>query len=517
MFNSIIKSYNYTMDFTNNLIILCQKIHPYNIPKFRFRKLETRYKLMYEKEYNLHENDINKASFIIFLISFITLFITFIFLSIFNLFQIFSYSLIFSLFFSYTFNKKFYKVILKKENQLNAFVYVIRIYFSLIQKSVGNSADLPINFIKLISDYNLPIKKEFRKILNKIQLGQNPEILLANVITPSIDFNSYLKELLISNFTYNETLTENSLEKKFRQYLREIESKLSVFFFVGLFFPLGMCFLILFQKINLILLIIILPLFFISIKTLNKKFLRNDSFLLGLLNNYSKEEKAKFHEFISFLKSFTLNLQKNSSPEIAFIHAYSQIKSQIVLIDALLKSQITNLLNFSCSFEEMLENLQIETNSTRFKIILDVVGKLVSKNAYISHKKINELLNEISKHQKLENQLEIIIKGERFRVLFFLFLLPIIIGGIGGLFPLFNIMINNISFSSNIYLSSILELFFSYDFAVIFLALWFCVYISSYYFLEIISYERKSVLIITSCIIYVIAFFSSFFNVLNYF
>ena len=505
------------MDFTNSLIIFCQKVHPYNIPRFRFRKLDTRYKLMYEKEYNLHEKDINKASFIVFLISFIMLFISSSFLSIFNLVQIFSFSLIFSLFFSYSFNNKFYKEIVKKENQLNAFVYVIRIYFSLIQKSVGNSADLTINFIRLISDYNLPIKKEFRKILNKIQLGQNPEMLLANVITPSIDFNSYLKELLISNFTYNETLTENSLEKKFRQYLREIESKLSVFFFIGLFFPLGICFLILFQKINFLLLVITLPLYFISIKTLNKKFLRNDSFLLGLLNNYSKEEKAKFHEFISFLKGFTLNLQKNSSPEIAFINSYSQNKSQFVLIDAPIKSQITNLLNFSCSFEEMLENLQIETNSIRFKIILEVIGKLVSKNAYISHKKINELLSEISKHQKLESQLEIIIRGERFRVLFFLFLLPIVIGGIGGLFPLFNIMINNISFSSNIYLSSLLELIFSYDFVVIFLALWFCVYISSYYFLEIISYERKSVLITTSCIIYIIAFFSSFFNVINYF
>jgi len=505
------------MVLTNRLIILCQKIHPYSIPRFRFRKLDTRYKLMYEKEYNLHENDINKASFIVFLISFITIFITSNFLSVFNLVQIFSYSLIFSLFFSYSFNNKFYKDILKKENQLNAFVYVIRIYFSLIQKSVGNSADLPINFIRLISDYNLPIKKEFRKILNKIQIGQNPEILLSNVITPSIDFNSYLKELLISNFTYNETLTENSLEKKFRQYLREIESKLSVFFFIGLFFPLGVCFLILFQKINLILLVIMLPLFFISIKTLNKKFLRNDSFLLGLLNNYSKEEKVKFHEFISFLRSFTLNLQKNTSPEIAFINSYSQNKSQIVLIDAPIKSQITNLLSFSCSFEEMLENLQIEINSIRFRIILDVIGKLVSKNAYISHKKINELLNEISKHQKLERQLENIIRGERFRVLFFLFLLPIVIGGIGGLFPMFNILINNISFSSNIPLSSLLELFFSYDFVVIFLALWFCVYTSSYYFLKIISYERKAILIITSCIIYIVAFLSSFFNVLNYF
>ena len=505
------------MDTTNKLIILCQKLHSYNIPKLRFRKLDIRYKKIYEKEYNLYEGDVNKASFLLFLTTFILLFVTSSLFSIFNLVQIFSYSLIFSLFFSYCFNNMFYKKILKKENQLNAFVYVIRIYFSLIQKSVGNSADLPINFIKLISNYNLPIKKDFREILNKIQLGHNPENLLRNVVTPSIDFNSYLKELLISDFSYNENIHNNSAEKKFQQYLREIESKLSVFFFIGLFFPLGMCFLILFQKITFLLLVIMLPLFFISIKTLNKKFLRNDSFLLGLLNNYTKEEKTKFNEFISFLKVFTLNLQKNISPEVAFINSYSQIKSQIILIEAAIKSQITNLLNFSYSFEEMLDNLQIVTKSIRFKIILDVIGKLVNKNAYISHKKIKELLHEISKHQKLEGQLEVIIRGERFRVLFFLFLLPIIIGGIGGLFPLFNIMVNTISFSNINYNSSLLELIFSYEFVIIFLALWFCVSVSSYYFLEIISYERKSLLITMSSIIYIIAFFTSFFTVFNYF
>jgi len=219
------------MDSPNKLIILCQKLHTYNIPKLRFRKLDIRYKKIYKKEYNLHGGDVNKASFLLFLTTFILLFVISSLFSIFNLVQIISFSLIFSLFFSYYFNNMFYKKILKKENQLNAFVYVIRIYFSLIQKSVGNNADLPINFIKLISDYNLPIKKDFREILNLIQLGNNPENLLENVVTPSIDFNSYLKELLISDFTYNENIHKNSAEKKFQQYLREIESKLSVFFF----------------------------------------------------------------------------------------------------------------------------------------------------------------------------------------------------------------------------------------------------------------------------------------------
>ena len=418
---------------------------------------------------------------------------------------------------SYFFSKRLNNEIIKKENQLNALLYIVKIYFSLIQKSHGDKADHAINFIKLISQYKLPISKEFRKILNKIQLGENPEILLSKIITPSLDFNLYVKGLLLSNFSNNYRLKEKSLEKNFRKFLREIESKLSILFFFGLFFPLGLCFLILFQRINYFILISILPLFYISLKTLNKKFLKNNFFLLGLISNYSREEKAKFNEFVSFLLSFTMNLQKNSSPEVAFVRAYSQNERHFSVLDKPLKSYISQLVNLSCSFDEMLENLQFELKSMRYKIILDVIGKLVAQNAYISHEKISEILNEISVHQKLENKLEIIIKGERFKVLLFLFLLPIIIGGIGGLFPLFNFMMGNISLSGNLSFSVLFELLFSYDFLIIFFSLLFCVYTSSHFFLEIISYERKRMLIVISNMIYILAFFSAFINILNYF
>jgi hypothetical protein len=260
-----------------------------------------------------------------------------------------------------------------------------------------------------------------------------------------------------------------------------------------------------------------LPLFYISLKALNKKFLKNNFFLLGLINNYSREEKAKFNEFVSFLLSFTMNLQKNSSPEVAFVRAYSQNERHYSILDKPLKSQISQLVNLSCSFDEMLENLQFELKSIRYKIILDVIGKLVAQNAYLSHEKISDILNEISIHQKLENKLEIIIKGERFKVLLFLFLLPIIIGGIGGLFPLFNFMMGNISLSGNLSFSVLFGLIFSYDFIIIFFSLLFCVYTSSHFFLEIISYERKRMLIVISNMIYILSFFSAFINILNYF
>ncbi len=508
-----------SMVLNDKLIRFCQIIHPYNIPCIKFKELDVRYKLIYKKEYKIDENDINKASFLIFLISFIVLFITSIIITNFSLIIIIIYSFLLALIFSYTFNIRFYKDIKQKEKQINALLYLVKIYFSLIQKSLGENADYSINFIKLIKEYKLPISKDFGEILSKIQLGQNPEALLSELITPSEDFNSYLKSLLLSNFSHNNIrngFSENSLEKQFRTYLREIESKLTVLFFIGLFFPLGLCFLILFQRINYFLLISILPLFFLSLKFLTKKFLKNDFFLLGLINNYSKKEKTQFDEFISFLISFTMNLKRNISPEIAFIKSYSQNKRQFNLLEKPLKTQISKLLNFSCSFDEILENLHFELKSIRFKLILDVIGKIVAENAYLSHEKITDIINVISNHQKLENRLEVIIRGERFKVLLFLLLLPIIIGGIGGLVPLFNFVISNVTFNFGFNLTSLFDLIFTYDVIILFFSLFFCVYISSYYFLRIINYERRGILLVVSNTLYILAFFFSCINILNY-
>ena len=501
----------------NNIIIhFCQKIHNYKIPKLKFKELELRYKKLYENEFKVYENDVNKANFITFLLFFIIFLISSIFLTRFSLLVSLSFSILLALIITYFFSENLLKQITKKENQLNAFLYIIKIYFSLIQKSHGDKADHAINFIKLISEYRLPISKEFRKMLNKIQLGENPETLLSKVNTPSLDFNLYIKELLISNFSSNYRLNENSLKKKFQKYLREIESKLSILFFFGLFFPLGLSFLILFRTINYFALIPILPLFFISLRKLNKKFLKNNFFLLSLINNYSKEEKARFNEFISFLLSLTLHLKKNGSPELAFVKAYSQSESYYSILERPLKTQISQLLNLSCTFDEILEKLQIELRSVRYKIILEVVGKLVAQNAYLSHEKITEILNELSNHQKLENRLEIIIKGERFKVLLFLFLLPIIIGGIGGIFPFFNLMMRSITLNSELSFSFLFDIVFTHEFIIIFFSLLFCVNVSSHNFLEIVSYERKIILIVASNVIFILAFFSSLINILNY-
>ncbi|MFX1315131.1 MAG: hypothetical protein ACFE9T_04655 [Promethearchaeota archaeon] len=398
-------------------------------------------------------------------------------------------------------------------------LYIIRIDFALIQKSLNKKSDYCVNFIELIKNYDLPISDNFKEILKKIHEGELPEKALLKTITPSEDFNNYLNELLTNNFNNDypfEEFNENTLEKKFKIYLREVESKLSIIFFIGLFFPIGLCFLLLFQLVNQILILFLIPIFFFILYSLFKKFLKQNNFLIGLLGEYSNLEKKRFSEFILFLKSFANNLQRNISPEYAFLKSYIQNKNLYNIIKEPLKNQISLLLNISSSFREMIRNLKFELKSIRFGIILDAIEKFVEQNAYYSSEKIFDILTILSRHQKLEKKLEIIIKGEKFKVFFFLFLLPIITGIIGGMLPFFILLTKNIELTNNFTFNIFFNLKYLKDIIIIFLTLLSTISITSYYFLRIINQIKQFFIILIVNIVYILTFSISFINVLNF-
>jgi len=501
-----------------NYIEFCNKFHRYKIPKLRFKELDERYRNLYRILYNISEVDINKASFIIFISCFfISISFSLLFTS-FNVLIIILYSIIISLIFSYKFNSVLYKDIFKNESQLNSILYVIKIDFSLIQKTTEEHSDKCLNFIELIKEYNIPILAYFKTIFKRIHEGKSPEKELIELKTPSMDFDNYIKILLINKFdSYDfDKFTESSLESQFKIYLRQIQSKISILFFIGLFFPIGLCFIILFQLINVLFLFFFIPFFLISLNLLFRNFIRNQSYLIGLINDFSGPERIKFKEFILFLRSFASNLKSNISPEIAFLKTYSQNKSSITVLRKPLKDQISYLLNFSHSFSEIIKILKSELKSWRCTIILDAINKYVEKNAYYSSDKILEILATIYKHQKLERKLEIMMKGEKFKVFFFIFLLPVITGAISGFFPFFTLIMKNLDLVGNV-----VNIFFRYSsnlysIGIIFLVLVSTISITSNYFLKIIYYDRKLPIIFGSNIIFILTFLISSINIANF-
>ncbi len=502
-----------------NYINFCKKFHNSHLPKLKFKDLNERYSQLYRNLYEIDKDDVNRASFVVFIISVTISSLLSIMIINLNILIILLYSILFSFFFSYKFNLIIFQDINKKEVEINAMLYLIKIDFSLVKKTLRSNSDFYLSFIMLIKEYNLPILNQFKKILVNIHEGEIPEKELMSILTPSRDFDLYLNNLLIKNFDeFNSLnkLTETTLEKNFKIYLKEIQSKISIIFFIGVFFPIGLCFLILFQLVNIFSLIVLIPLFLLILNFLCRKFIKKNSYMIGVLNEHSGPEKKKFDDFLLFLNSFAVNLKNNLSPEKAFLKSYSQNKNLFMVLDRTFKNQLSRLLNFNCSFFDMIQFLKLELNSIRYSVILDLIEKFVSSNPYYSTEKIFEILNILRTHQKLENKLEVIIKGEKFKIFFFIFLLPILIGAISGMFPFFNLITRDINIISPVFLINYSNLMNFYYTILIFIVFTSSISITSNYFLEVIKYRKKFLIIIISNLIFILTFLSSFINVLNF-
>jgi hypothetical protein len=259
-------------------------------------------------------------------------------------------------------------------------------------------------------------------------------------------------------------------------------------------------------------LVIFIPFFLILLNFLFKKLIKVDIFLIGFLNEYSNLEKKQFDEFLMFLKVFSLNLKNNLSPEKAFINAYNQNKKFYNLIKNSFNKNLYNLINIACTFNEMIDKLKIELKSIRYRIILDTIRNMLEENAFYSSEKIIEILKIISKHKKLEAKLNVIIQGEKFKALFFIFLLPIIIGAIGGMLPLLIFITRGWKDISHFSLKNYFDLINILNFFLIFTTLFISNLISCYYFLKTIKIEKKILIFIISSVIYILTFFISFIN-----
>jgi len=504
------------MNLNSTYLKFCRKFHNYKFPGIKFKELDMRIKKLYKNFYQIEEEDINKATLIILIISIISFTGISLVFTFFNIFMILLFTFILSLCISYFFNLRLYKEIKKEDMKINSILHLIKIYYSLIEKSLSTDSDRVLAFIQLVRDFEMPISKTFIHSVKIIQEGTNPEMHLRKIKTFSQDFDNYIKELLLRDFIPQnkfEQIEDGSLESSFKVFIKQLESRLSIVFFIGIFFPLGTCFLILFQTINVLLSLILIPIYFLVLNYMNRKFVKSDIFLIGIISDYSKREKRRFNEFIDFLKLFSLNLQKNISPEVAYINAFSRQRTHLKFLNSDLQDQSLNLVNFSYSFNEMIDKLKNQINSFRYSIILDVLKKILEQNPLASSNKIMDIINVLNSHQRLEKKLEIIIKGEKFKAFLYLFIMPFVLGIVGGLIPSFYIILNSVNIETIFQILIDQNVNFIVNILLIFIYLILCVGISSFFFLKIVNQHKIYFLIIIACILFTLLFMISFLNI----
>ncbi|TFF98835.1 MAG: hypothetical protein EU547_00040 [Promethearchaeota archaeon] len=398
----------------------------------------------------------------------------------------------------------------EKEQLIDSKLYFIRIDYNLIRSSSEPNSDPIIQFITLIMNYDISISKEFENMLYKLHCGTPPEILLKNYRTVSNDFNKYLENLIISNFEANPILEKadiNSLEDNFKVYLKEITTKLSVIFFIGIFFPIGLCFFLFLLPLNHFLILFFVPIFLLLLNFLFNKFINKNHFLIGMTNQNSEFEANKLKQFLNLIEKFALNLRNNSSPEKAFLDAFNEEKKKLNILKSLLEYDINLFFNCRQDFINTLKTFKKRLNSSRYKLVINTIINMLEEDSYLSSNRILKIIHILKNHEKLQNKLLILIKGERFKTFIYIFLLPIIIGSIGALSPFLSRIINTIiSFEDAEIITFNFSVSLLIDIILIYLTLFLSNSITSYYFLSIIYFRNKTLLIILSNILFSLVF-----------
>ncbi|MBD3193678.1 MAG: hypothetical protein GF317_01380 [Candidatus Lokiarchaeota archaeon] len=417
---------------------------------------------------------------------------------------------------AYLFNNYPYKKIKKIESNLNSLLFLVRIDYALIQNISYCREDSSINFVKMMINYESSLSDDFRLILSRIHCGYTPELELKNYFSVSRDFNEYLKSLLIKNFRVDIDLEGrewNSLEHSFKIFLRQLTTRISLIFFIGIFYPLGISFLVIFLPLNNFFLSFFSPFFIVLLNQLFKRYISIDHYLIGLLNNNNYIDKKRINELILLLKAFAMELINNISPEQAFINAYRQEKSKLDILGNALSIEISKLVLGKKTLTEIIHSLDKTIKIERYRMILKSISKMLLMNSYQSSGKIMQILQTINKHQEFEKKLDLAFKGEKFKALIFIFLLPIIIGTIGALIPFLSNLTGMLAFNN---LNNLFD--FSYylkttEIVLIALTLISCNSVSCYYFLKIVNQKSIRIYTILSDIIFLLVFLMTLINI----
>ena len=477
----------------------CKRFNKKYIPNIEFKNISKKHKILYKNYYNVDYRNVNKASFMILIFSILILFP--LILIIFSLNLIFNILIVFlvSFFIAYRFNIVLFKHLKKEESLLNAICFLIKIDYSLIQKVYVHREDKCLKLIELLINYNRKEIIAFNSLMREIHEGESPEKLLSRVKTTSSDFNKFIQNMLINNFdSLPESSYKGTSERQFRIFINELESKISIIFFIGLFYPIGSCFFILLGIINYISLIILIFLFYLMLYLMNKRFLKSNIILLGLIP-YNSEEKAQFDEFIIFLKSLAFFLSQNISHEFAFIKAFEKNKKSMKHLKHLLQYHIKSLTHLSLSFSELINSLKKELLIDRFTLILDLISRMLESNSFKTSDKIHDLIKWLNIHKRYEKKLKDKLQGEKFKVFIFLILLSFITGTVAGLIPHFSIF-NDMQFDQINYSYGYIFYFFdskTIQTIILFISFMAINSITAIYFLKIISFHNKKVIILS--------------------
>lgn len=305
--------------------------------------------------------------------------------------------------------------------------HFLSLQMNIILLSIKENEDKNSILIEIL-EQEPDIGINIRKVLSDINYGNNFKNNFKKIIFYSPSFNEYFKDLLESNFNFevieNIDSFHNYYEKKFEIFINSLDTRLSLFFFFNLFFPIG--FLFMYSMNSLIYEQVISAIFFFFFiqKIFSRKILNEKIQLIGGINSLNREEKIFFKSFLKFFYHLSNYIFWNP-PELALYKSILKLTHKE-------KSEL-NLDNYNFSIDFISLNQFLKTIFHNFKsssvqIFFTLIKRIFRLNSSQSPLLFKEMSKIIHKHMELGDKQEIGYKSSYIKVIIFKFLLIFILG-----------------------------------------------------------------------------------------
>ncbi|QEE14871.1 hypothetical protein DSAG12_00692 [Promethearchaeum syntrophicum] len=374
-----------------------------------------------------------------------------------------------------------------KENSNTNKYHFLSLQMNIILLSIKEMEDKNLILMEIL-EQEPEIGINIRKVLSKINLGHNIKNNLKNIIFYSPSFNVYFRDLLESNYNFeiieNIDSFQNYYENKFEIFINSLDTRLSLFFFFNLFFPIGFLFMFSINSLTYEQVLIAIFLFILIQKIFIRKILNEKIQLIGGINSLKSEDKKFLKSFLKFFYHFSNYLSWNP-PELALYQSILKLSPKE-------KSKLNlDKYNFSLDFKSLnqfLKTIFLNFQSSSAKIFYTVIKRIFRLNSSQSPNLFRDMSKIIHKHMELGDKQEIAYNSSYIKVIIFKILLVFILGILTPIIYRFQ-EISQLLYNFN-YLAEIIDNMYSLDnyFLTIFISLIF-IFISIQSFNEVYNFK----------------------------
>lgn len=391
-------------------------------------------------------------------------------------------------------------------SKVESMLYLLKMDVDLIAR-VNLSFEDPL--IKLIDlfHYSYPeLSNSLSEIKKSIRRGVDIEDSLQNIESPSQKIRDFFSHMVmyISDPRYFQFNQSSSMEMEYQTFSKGLETRLNILFFIGVFFPLGLGFMMILGKIDVLTLLLSVPFFGFILYYAKKKIMSSNISLIGSTNDISQAEKDEFKKVLEFYRSLSFNLAR-FPPETAIIVTSESLAFPL---SPGYNDMISSIKKYTMDYNEFFKSLTNDLSNTRSKILLQNLPVLINQNSENVSNAMLKTLEVVEKHLALQNEREVIINAEKIKATLFSNILPIILGFLSTVFLFFTKLSMGIEGSDSLF--SMIERITPVHLVVFIISQFIMIGQVVSKFSEIFGLKSPRKRIITAQIIYLVTFFMTF-------